>query len=195
VPRTQACVRSVATTRDRFFDGTKSFDLTCVEKLGILQATELVRFAVDFQIPGLEKASLMRTGGYAAVRETRRLVGEYVFTEDDLLDGTRFEDAVASKYGGWDPMGDKYPNTNICQGALYPYRSMLPREIDGLLVAGRCGSASFQGHYGGKSMGNMMVVGQAAGVAAALCAQGGILPRKLDYRLIQKRLDEMGVIL
>jgi hypothetical protein len=67
--------------------------------------------------------------------------------------------------------------------------------VEGLLVAGRCSSATMLGHYGGKSMGNMISVGQAAGVAGALCAQLDTLPRALDYRLIQEKLEEMGVSL
>jgi hypothetical protein len=51
------------------------------------------------------------------------------------------------------------------------------------------------GHYGGKSMGNMISIGQGAGVAAALCAQKGILPRHLDVMHVKSRLDEMGVSL
>ena len=92
-------------------------------------------------------------------------------------------------------MGRQRPYTAIKQGALFPYRSLLPRDVDGLLVAGRCSSATMLGHYGGKSMGNMISVGQGAGVAAALCAQLDTLPRQLDARLIQARLDEMGVSL
>ena len=183
------------TTRGWHFDGLDSYDLTCIEKLGTIQATEYLRFAHDYGIPGLEKAELLRTAAYASVRETRRLVGEYVFTEEDLLKGTEFPDVIAKKYGGRDPMGAKNPGVNIKQGAEYPYRSLLPKEIDGLLVAGRCGSTTFDGHYGGKSMGNMMVMGQAAGIAAALCAKSGTQPRLLDYKQIQKKLDEMGVVL
>jgi hypothetical protein len=116
------------------------------------------------------------------------------------MEGTQFEDAVASKYGGSDPVGRQRPYIAIKQGALFPYRSLLPRSpeeggIDGLLVAGRCSSATMLGHYGGKSMGNMISIGQAAGVAAALCAQLDTLPRDLGYRLIQAKLDEMGVSL
>jgi hypothetical protein len=63
------------------------------------------------------------------------------------------------------------------------------------LVAGRCSSATMLGRYGRKSMGNMISIGQGAGVAAALCAQLETLPRQLDYRLIQATLAEMGVSL
>lgn len=111
------------------------------------------------------------------------------------MEGRAFDDAVASKYGGSDPVGGRRPYTAIRQGASFPYRSLLPREVDGQLVAGRCSSATMLGHYGGKSMGNMISLGQAAGVAAALCAKTGTSPRHLDHRLIQRRLDEMGVSL
>jgi hypothetical protein len=137
----------------------------------------------------------MRTGGYAMARDTRRLVGVYQFTGEDVMAGTDFEDAVASKYGGSDPVGEQRPYTAIQQGARFPYRAMLPQEVDGLLVAGRCSSATMLGHYGGKSMGNMISIGQGAGVAAALCAEHEVLPRDVDVRLVQAALDAMGVSL
>jgi hypothetical protein len=176
-------------------DCSQSATLTLVEKMAIDQALDFVRFAREKKLPGLEEAYLMRTGGYAMARDTRRLVGEYQFDDKDVMEGTHFEDAVASKYGGSDPVGQQRPYSAIKQGALFPYRSLLPRDVEGLLVAGRCSSATMLGHYGGKSMGNMISVGQAAGVAAALCVKLDTLPRQLDYRLIQSKLDEMGVSL
>jgi hypothetical protein len=188
------------TSVDLELDCSKSETLTLMEKMAIDQAIEFVRFAREKRLPGMEDVYLMRTGGYAMARDTRRLVGEYQFDDTDVMEGTQFEDAVASKYGGSDPVGRQRPYIAIKQGALFPYRSLLPRSpeeggIDGLLVAGRCSSATMLGHYGGKSMGNMISIGQAAGVAAALCAQLDTLPRDLGYRLIQAKLDEMGVSL
>ncbi len=184
------------TSGELLLDGTQSYDLTIVEKLGVGVAIDFVRFVKDYRIPGMQNASLIRTGGFAAVRETRRLIGEYVFTDKDVMEGTDFADAIASKYGGRDPVaGKKHPYTGIKQGALYPYRSLLPKEVDGLLVAGRCGSADYLGHYGGKSIGNMMAIGQAAGVAGALCARTETRPRALDYRLVQDGLKNLGVVL
>ena len=188
------------TSVDLKLDCSRSETLTLMEKMAIDQAIEFVRFAREKKLPGLEEVYLMRTGGYAMARDTRRLVGEYRFDGKDVMEGTQFEDAVASKYGGSDPVGQQRPYTAIKQGALFPYRSLLPRApqnggVEGLLVAGRCSSATMLGHYGGKSMGNMISVGQGAGVAAALCAQLDTLPRQLDYRLIQEKLDEMGVSL
>jgi hypothetical protein len=188
------------TSLDLQLDCSLSASLTLVEKMAIDQALDFVRFAREKQLPGLENAYLMRTGGYAMARDTRRLVGEYRFDDADVMQGTQFEDAVASKYGGSDPVRGQRPYTAIKQGALFPYRSLLPRSpqeggVEGLLVAGRCSSATMLGHYGGKSMGNMISLGQAAGVAGALCAKLNTLPRALDCRLIQDKLDEMGVSL
>jgi hypothetical protein len=183
------------TSLDLKLDCSQSATLTLMEKMAIDQAIEFVRFAREKKLPGLEHVYLMRTGGYAMARDTRRLVGEYRFDDKDVMEGTPFDDAIASKYGGSDPVGQQRPYTAIAQGAPFPYRSLLPRDVDGLLVAGRCSSATMLGHYGGKSMGNMISIGQGAGVAAALCAQRDTLPRQLDYRLIQAKLDEMGVSL
>ncbi|MFW6189175.1 MAG: FAD-dependent oxidoreductase [Planctomycetota bacterium] len=183
------------TSLDLRLDCSRSATRTLVERMAIDQAIEFVRFARQKQLPGLEEVHLMRTGGYAMARDTRRLVGVYRFDNEDVMEGTDFEDAIASKYGGSDPVGEKRPYTAIAQGAPFPYRSLLPRRVDGLLVAGRCSSATMLGHYGGKSMGNQISIGQGAGTAAALCAQRGTLPRDLDPALIQEKLDEMGVSL
>ncbi|MFP4379829.1 MAG: FAD-dependent oxidoreductase [Candidatus Sumerlaeia bacterium] len=181
------------TSNSLHLDCSKSESLTLIEKMAIDQAINFIKFAREKKIPGLENVHLMRTGGYAMARDTRRLVGEYQFSNTDVMEGTEFDDAVASKYGGSDPVGQQRPYTAIKQGALFPYRALLPKDIDGLLVAGRCSSATMLGHYGGKSMGNMLSLGQAAGIAGALCAEKDLLPRQLDYHLIQDKLKEWGV--
>jgi hypothetical protein len=177
-------------------DPSKSYSLTYMEQAGIDQALDFVRWVrTERNHPGMEECYLLKVGPYALARDTRRLVGEYVFSNDDVMKGSRFNDVVATKYGGSDPVGDVRKAATIRQGAPYPYRCYLPQKIDGLLVAGRCGSATLLGHFGGKSIGNMICIGQAAGVAAALCGAMGIQPRALDVKLIQKKLDEMGVSL
>ena len=79
------------------------------------------------------------------------------------------------------------------QAASYPYRCLLPLGVENLLVAGRCGSAEHLGHAAGKSMGNMMALGQAAGISAAICSKENITPRKVEVNKVQKRLIEIGV--
>lgn len=172
-------------------DGTSAQDLTVAERLGIRVAVDFVRLARAKQLPGLEEVHLMRVGATVGVRDTRRLVGEYVLTVEDARTAPAFEDVVARKYGAID--ANQLFIGEMASGFGYPYRSLLPKEIDNLLVAGRCGSATFLGHAAGKSMGNMMEVGQAAGVAAALSSAHDVTPRALDVKLLQQTLREMGV--
>lgn len=177
-------------------DGSDIHDLTVAERMGIRMAVDFVRLAVDKRIPGLENCYLQRTGPGVGVRETRRIVGEYVLTKEDACNGTEFPDVVARRYGAIDPGGlkeDKDYHKAMKSGHAYPYRSMLPKKVENLLVAGRCGSTTHLGQAAGKSMGNMMDLGQAAGVAAALCAARDVAPRALDFRLVQDALLAMGV--
>ncbi len=183
------------TSLDLALDASHSATLTLVEKMAIDQALGFIAFAREKRIPGMEDVHLMRTGGFAMARDTRRLVGEYLFSDKDVMQGSLFKDAIASKYGGSDPVGKQRPYIAIKQGAQFPYRSLLPRDVDGLLVAGRCSSATMLGHYGGKSMGNMISIGQGAGVAAALSAATGVKLRDIDVDKVRATLSEMGVSL
>ncbi len=107
--------------------------------------------------------------------------------------GPEFDDVVARKFGAID--ANQLFIGEMKSGFAYPYRSMLPRKIEYLLVAGRCASATFLGHAAGKSMGNMMALGQAAGVAAAMSVQQHVLPRDLDVGSLQSSLRNMGVLI
>jgi len=173
-------------------DCSRSATRTLMEKMAIDQALDFIRLAREKRIPGMENVCLMRTGGFAMARDTRRLVGVYQFNDKDVMEGTDFPDAIGAKYGGSDPVGKLRPYTAIKQGALFPYRSLLPKDVDGLLVAGRCSSATMLGHYGGKSMGNMISIGQGAGVAAAIASAEGVAPRHVDVVKVQEALRQMG---
>jgi hypothetical protein len=172
-------------------DGTQPQDLTIAERVGLRVALDFVRLARAKQLPGLENCALMRIGATVGVRDTRRLVGDYVVTVEDARTAPDFEDVIARKYGAID--ANQLFIGEMASGFGYPYRSLLPKEIENLLVAGRCGSATFLGHAAGKSMGNMMALGQAAGTAAALCSAAAVTPRDLDVPTLQSRLREMGV--
>jgi len=180
-------------TGDLNLEGTKSSHLTVGERVGLKLAHDFVNFVHQYQLPGLKDCHLIRTGDYVGVRDTRRLVGEYVLTEEDIMEGREFPDTVARKYGAMDAVGFDSGRL-IKQGAAYPYRSLLPHRVDNLLAAGRCGSASFKGHSGGKSMGNMLALGQAAGTAAALAAKNKKSPRRLEVRKIQNELQKRDAL-
>jgi hypothetical protein len=108
------------------------------------------------------------------------------------MEGPEFEDRIARKYGAIDAVGFR-SGERFKQGAAYPFRSMLPKGVENLLVAGRCGSATFIAHSAGKSMGNMLDLGQGAGVCAALAVRDGVAVRALDIAKAQEILRGMGV--
>ena len=83
----------------------------------------------------------------------------------------------------------------MVSGHAYPYRCLLPKGVDGLLVAGRCASATHLGFASGRGMGECMGMGQAAGVAAALSVAQGVTPREVDVASDQAYLSGMGVML
>ncbi|MCL2318894.1 MAG: FAD-dependent oxidoreductase, partial [Treponema sp.] len=171
-------------------DGKDARDLTVAERMGSKAAMDFITFARR-KIPGMETCRLARLGSAVAVRDTRRIVGDYTLTVEDARTGPYFDDAVARKFGSID--ANQLYVGEMKSGFHYPYRCMLPKGIENLLAAGRCGSATFLGHAAGKSMGNMMALGQGAGVAAALSARFNTAPRSLDVKLVQKALADMGV--
>jgi hypothetical protein len=179
-------------------DATNINDVNIAERMGLQAAFDFVRTARKYRFPGLEQRSLVRTGQDLGVRETRRMEGEYTMAPEDAQKGREFPDAVALRYGTIDPGGlreGKNHHGSVKNGHQYPYRCMLPKEVDPLLVAGRCASLTRLGLAACKSMGNMMAIGQAAGVAAALSAKEGVLPRHIDVKKIQERLINMKLML
>ncbi len=112
------------------------------------------------------------------VRQTRLLEGEYVVTKDDIVERRSFPDVVAR--------GRDY---------YTPYRSLVPKRIDGLLVAGRCYSATPEAQRISREIPPLMVMGEAAGTAAALGLESGVGPRRVDVSVLQKRLIAQGVSL
>jgi succinate dehydrogenase/fumarate reductase flavoprotein subunit len=107
--------------------------------------------------------------------------------------GRTFEDTIAWRSGFLDLGGQREGKFVKMKVHDVPYRALLPEKLDGLLVAGRCMSATHVAAAAGKSMGNCMATGHAAGVAAALCAKASILPRALKVADLQKALRADGV--
>jgi hypothetical protein len=172
-------------------DGTSVRDLTIAERAGIQVATDFIKLARQKQIPGLEECFLMRTGQAVGVRETRRIVGEYVWSGEDAQQGTQFADVVARNYEGL--MDAVYFHGTAKYDTEVPYRCLLPRSVENLLVAGRCFSCTYEGLVASRGMGHMIGLGQAAGAAAAVCSQTGASPRRVDIARVQSALRAMGV--
>lgn len=147
----------------------------------------------------LEKnPELKEIGAYVAetppllgIRQTRFIQGEYKLTADDAITGRRFDDVVAisscaiiSYYG--------YRRYLEHEGYDIPYRCLVPKKVDNLIIAGRCISSEQQPYESHRAMIPIMAIGQAAGVAAALSAKGNVKPRNLNVPLLQKTLMEQG---
>jgi hypothetical protein len=130
---------------------------------------------------------LSKTATCIGVRETRRVVGEYVVTEKDAIDGVRFPDVVAISSN---PMPEYHGRRFFFahEGFDIPYRSLVPKKVDGLVLSGRCISCEQGPFQSARSMAPAMAVGHASGCAAALAAVKGVPPRKLDVKALQQLL-------
>jgi ribulose 1,5-bisphosphate synthetase/thiazole synthase len=155
-------------------------------------------------VPGYEGTYLALTASLLGVRETRRIVGEYQLNGDDVLSARKFPAAVAryACYVDLHPVGTPGKESRLGlkiaePGTSYdvPYRSLVPKKIDNLLVAGRCFSGTHEALASARPMPSCMAMGQAAGTAAALCADRGVAPRLLDAGLLRKTLIAQGVSL
>jgi hypothetical protein len=132
------------------------------------------------------------------VRETRRIIGEYQLTADDVLRSRHFDDVIArgsypidihDPKGGRGTLLERLPT-----GGAYdiPLRCLIPRDVDGLLVGGRCISGTHEAHSSYRVTPIALATGQAAGVAAALAAQAKVAPRDLAADVVQRTLVAQG---
>lgn len=185
-------------TRVAGVDATDVAALSRAEREGRQQAFEYARFLRD-KVPGYEHAVLGGLATQIGVRETRRIRGEYWLTKQDVLSARKFPDAIA-RCGA--PIEEHHAGSAtrweyLPDGEHYdiPYRSLLPLNVEGVVVAGRCLSASHDAHASVRSIGQCLAMGQAAGVAAALAVRQGCSLRGVNISQLRARLTQMGAIL
>ena len=175
-------------------DPTDVAQRTKAEAYGRRQALQMVQALRDSDQPALRQIEWSGAGPQLSVRESRRVKGMYILTEDDAMKGQTFPDAIAWRSGfldtGGQTTGNKYVRMQVHD---VPYRSLLPEKLDGLLTAGRCISATHSGAAAGKSMGNCLATGHAAGISAALSVKQNCPPRALKVPDIQALLRADGV--
>lgn len=187
------------TTRVLRKDATDPWELTEAEVEGRRQAQQLVRF-LKAEVPAFRDAYLQTTAPQIGVRESRRVVGEYMLTADELLASCRFEDVIARGAYPVDihnPDGEGTILKHLPEGEWYdiPFRTLVPKKIENLLIGGRPVSATHEAHSAIRVQPIAMAIGQAAGTAAALCAKGQVQPRELDVRKVQEALTAQGAVL
>jgi hypothetical protein len=172
-------------------------DLTRAEIESRLQTMQLLEFFRAY-VPGFAKARIAATGTQVGIRESRRIVGRYTLTRDDVLQARRFDDAVARSAYPIDvhnPSGSGTTTMRLAPGTSYeiPYRCLVPIDREQLLVAGRCISTTHEALASTRLTPTVMTLGQAAGTAAALACARGVLAGEIDTGELRAQLIADGV--
>lgn len=178
-------------------DNTNPADWTRAEIQGRRDAWTMFEAWKD-ALDEFQKAYFMTSGPVAGARESRRIVGDYVLTGEDVREGRRQDDVVV--LGAW--RLDRHPPEQAGYHDIpwtppydIPYRTLIPRTIENLLVAGRCHSATSEALASSRVTATAMGMGQAAGTAAALSVRDNRSPREVETRALQDRLVADGAIL
>jgi hypothetical protein len=150
--------------------------------------------------PGFERCRVEQIAPQMGIRESRRIVGDFVLDWEHLLDLERFEDAIAC--GAYpvdihDPEGKETPMRKLPEGEWYdiPYRALVPQGCENMLVAGRCLSATHEAAASVRIMPICTAMGEAAGIAAAQAAAGEGRVAKVDITAVRSRLRQSGAYL
>lgn len=193
---------------ERSINATQANGYDTLTPEGLLGAEYMLRGQIDpiidflrKYIPGYANCRLKGSGSALGVRETRRIMGDYVISDHDVETGARQKDVVV--HSAWflidihNPSGGGQAEGRSQPAVPYdiPYRSMLPVGVEGLVTSGRCISGTHRAHASYRVGGVCLATGQAAGTAAALAALEGVTPRELDVRKVQRALMEQGVVL
>jgi len=191
-------VQSFSEVNGEFQNACDPEFLTRAEIEGRRQALEYLRFLTE-QIAGYSKAELVSFGTQIGVRESRRVQGEYRMTREDVLNARQFDDQIGlcgapieEHHSGSDTKWVYLPDGS-CVGI--PFRALIPLQLENVLAAGRCFSATHDAHASVRSMAQCMAMGQAAGTAMALCVAERRPPRELKAGALQEKLRQQGAIL
>jgi hypothetical protein len=187
---------SVNSTRVTRVLGTDVWDLSYAEWESRRQMRQIAAFLRRY-VPGFEKAYAVQSGVNIGVRETRRILGDYELTAEDVLQARKFPDVIARSTYPIDihnPEGSGTTLKRVPPGEAYdiPLRCLLPQKVERLLVAGRCISGTHEAHSSYRVMPVSMATGQAAGVCAALAARQGKTPRSISPQEVQGELLRQG---
>ena len=177
-------------------NGTLVEDLTRCQVLGRQRIRKIIEFCKRY-MQGFDHAYLAWTAPMVGIRETRRIVGEYVLTAEDVIEARKFDDSIAKNAYPIDihnPSGEGTTLRRLPPDEYHevPYRCLVPLGVDNLLVAGRCISATFDAQSSVRVQANCRAFGEAAGAAAAMCAESGTSPRELPADDLRENLRAHG---
>lgn len=190
--------RQVNTTQVNGIDSTKVETLYGAE----LELRQQMKILTDFfrrELPGYEHCKIVGSASTTGIRESRRITGQYCITGEECARGARFPDVIVHKADFLvdihNPAGAGQAEQKIqyCIPYDLPYGCFVPKKVEGLYVAGRCISGTHRAHASYRVMSICMAMGQAVGVAAALCVRTDRSPRALEVSLLQKELTNLGI--
>ena len=182
------------------FDATDAAQIALAEVEGQRQIHQLMAVLRRY-VPGFANSHLHSTLPKISVRASRRIIGAYQLTRDDVKRECRFPDGIARGSYPMSVQSVDVPNVRkhlfVNNGGDYdiPYRCLVPKEIDGLLVAGRCLSATREASGSARMGAQCMAYGQAAGTAAAIAARKNIEPRAVDYGELRSTLIQANAVI
>lgn len=172
------------------------FDLTKAEILAREQVYELHDFMKE-NIDGFQNSRVIKTAASIGIRESRRIVGEYVLTGEDLVNCRVFEDSICT--GNYDldihnPTGEGVSHHYFKPGEYYtiPYRSLVPKNVENLAVAGRCISATHEAQASIRIIAIVSCLGEAAGNAIGIAHKSGCALKDIDVSALQNVLSKKG---
>ncbi len=184
--------RSAGKTVDAFPDDTFAGELSAIDVNALtyaeIELRRRITIGLDFyrrNVPGYRNVRLLALAGQLGVRDSRRVRGIHKLTREELEGGAQFEDAIGMT-------GEMFGSGDHLQ---VPYRALVPETLDGVLSSGRCISVDDGLIHAIRVIPPCMMTGQAAGTAAALCAETDVLPRDLDPMLLRQQLAADGAML
>jgi len=190
-----------------FLNATNALDVDGTSARSLTEAEIVTRRELDSMIaflrrsaPGFENCYLHRTAAQVGIRETRRIECDYTLTREDVLGARHFDDGVVPGRNSIDVHeveGKAFEHEFLKAGTHYqiPYRCLLPKGIEGMLVAGRCLSADHRALGSVRVMVVCMPMGEAVGSAAAMAADLGVTPREVDTRELRETIRGGGTVL
>ena len=178
-------------------DATDPKSRSKAETEGRRQVREVLNLLRKY-LPGGENVRLVSLSGTLGIRESRHVLGDVVLDKDDILEGRVPADTVAccayaiDLHGGKGKSGTLF--LTVRNGDYYgiPYRTLVPRTVENLLVAGRCISATSMAAASLRVIPSAMATGEAAGTAAALAARDGVSPRRVNVPELVETLRRQG---
>ena len=191
----RANVTQIRNARGDAMNGVDARELSEGEVEGRRQIGEYFRF-LKAEVPGFEQSAIVEIAPQVGIRETRRIEGVYALSGEDILSSARFDDSIG--INAW-PMEMHaagkiewaFPRDQERSYNQLPWRMLVPRGVDNLMVAGRCASMTHEGQSAARASGGCFVMGQAAGTAAA--SLGSSPFAEVDVAALQKKLAADGV--